>query len=173
MRKLGYYIVKIHSKLKSNNELINNYFRKGGCNIGKNCSIYSNLDLCEKHLLSIGDNVIISSDVLFVTHDAAYTKIGDKSKSLFGQIVIGNNCFIGERATIMYGCTISENIIVAAGAVVTKSFETPFTIIGGNPAKVISTWDNYSRNTIDKGMLLEETFDLKDKRLIKRKAYIG
>lgn len=127
--------------------------------------------MCEKHLLCIGDNVIISSDVLFVTHDAAYTKIGDKAKSLFGKIVIGDNCFVGERATIMYGCELTDNIIVAAGAVVTKSFSTPYTIIGGNPAKVIGTWDRYRDNSQDKGMLLRETFNLEDTRLIKRKEY--
>lgn len=171
MRHIGYYIVKARSKFKHNNEIICDYFRTGGAKIGEDCAIYSNLDLCEKHLLCIGDNVIISSDVLFVTHDAAYTKIGDKAKSLFGKIVIGDNCFVGERATIMYGCELTDNIIVAAGAVVTKSFSTPYTIIGGNPAKVIGTWDRYRDNSQDKGMLLRETFNLEDTRLIKRKEY--
>lgn len=115
--------------------------------------------------------MIISSEVIFVTHDAAYTKIGDKSKSLFGRIVIGDNCFIGERSTIMYGCELANNTIVAAGSVVTKSFSTPYTIIGGNPAKIIGTWDKYRENSLKKGMLLKETYNLEDSRFIKRKDY--
>lgn len=109
--------------------------------------------------------------MLFVTHDAAYTKIGEKSKSLFGKIVIGDNCFIGERSTIMYGCELANNIIVAAGSVVTKTFSTPYTIIGGNPAKIIGTWDRYCDNSINKGMYLRDTFNLDDARLVKRKEY--
>ncbi len=171
MRHFGYYVARIRSKLKNDNEIICDYFIRGGAKIGNNCAIYSNLDLCEKHLLSIGDDVIISSEVIFVTHDAAYTKIGDKSKSLFGRIVIGDNCFIGERSTIMYGCELANNTIVAAGSVVTKSFSTPYTIIGGNPAKIIGTWDKYRENSLKKGMLLKETYNLEDSRFIKRKDY--
>lgn len=43
----------------------------------------------------------------------------------------------------MYGVTLSDNIIVAAGSVVTKSFTDPYIIIGGNPARKIGTWEQY------------------------------
>lgn len=147
---------------------------KGGARIGVNCAISSNLDLCDKQLLSIGDNVIISSDVLFVTHDASYTILGDRTRSLFGKIKIGNNCFIGERSTIMYGVELADSIIVAAGSVVTKSFKQEGVIIGGNPAKVISTLNRFAEHSKNKGMLLSETFEAvknQDGRLIKRKNF--
>ena len=146
----------------------------GGAVIGKDCAISSNLDLCDKQMLKIGDNTIISSEVLFVTHDASITLFGDKTRSLFGKIEIGDNCFIGERATIMYGVKLTHNVIVASGSVVTKSFLTPNIIIGGNPAKIIGTWSDFETNSHGKGLLLSETYEAvanDDERLVKRKEY--
>ncbi len=62
---------------------------------------------------------------------------------MFGRIIIGDNCFIGQNVTLMYGVTLSNNVIVAAGSVVTKSFTDPYIIIGGNPARKIGTWEQY------------------------------
>ena len=44
----------------------------------------------------------------------------------------------GEKKIILPGVTIADNTVVAAGAVVTKSFPAG-SIIGGNPAKVIKS----------------------------------
>lgn len=53
-----------------------------------------------------------------------------------GPIVIGNNVWIGDRATILSGARIGNGAIIGAGAVVTGEVE-PFTIVGGSPAKPI------------------------------------
>lgn len=53
-----------------------------------------------------------------------------------GDTVIGNDVWIGRRATIMPGVRIGDGAIIAAESVVTKDVE-PYTIVGGNPAKVI------------------------------------
>lgn len=50
---------------------------------------------------------------------------------------IGKNCWIGGGAIILAGVTIGDDVIVGAGAVVTKSFGDGVTI-AGNPAKIIS-----------------------------------
>jgi len=55
-----------------------------------------------------------------------------------GEVRIGKNSWISSRATILPGVEIGEGCIVAAGAVVTKSFP-PYTIIGGVPGKKIGT----------------------------------
>lgn len=85
----------------------------------------------------------IGNDVDFVTHDNSINKISNETINLFGKIKIGDNCFIGERSTLLYGVTLADNIIVAAGSVVVDSFATERIIIGGNPARVISTWDRF------------------------------
>ena len=53
-----------------------------------------------------------------------------------GEIKIGDNCFIGARAIILPGVTLGNECVVAAGAVVTKSYPSG-SVLGGNPAKLI------------------------------------
>ncbi len=98
----------------------------------------------EPHLVSIGNNVKISSGVLFVTHDILFylindneeISLGNRRKMFVGEIKIGNNVMIGANSIILYNVTIGDNVVIAAGSVVTKDVESG-TIVGGNPAKVI------------------------------------
>lgn len=83
----------------------------------------------------------------FVTHDNSISKVLPNTTDLFGKITIGSNCFIGARSVIMYGVTIADNVIVAAGSVVTKSVSESNVIVAGNPAKIISTWDKFAEKS--------------------------
>ncbi len=51
-------------------------------------------------------------------------------------ITLGDNCWIGGMAVINPGVTLGNNVVVASGAVVTKSFGDNV-VLAGNPAKVI------------------------------------
>lgn len=53
-----------------------------------------------------------------------------------GNTVVGNDVWIGNNATIMPGVTIGDGAIVGTNAVVTKNVD-PYTIVAGNPARVI------------------------------------
>ena len=53
-----------------------------------------------------------------------------------GDTVIGNDVWLGYRATIMPGITIGDGAIISAKAVVTKDV-SPYTIVGGNPARIL------------------------------------
>jgi acetyltransferase-like isoleucine patch superfamily enzyme len=53
-------------------------------------------------------------------------------------IKIGNNCWVGSKATILDGVQIGDGCVIAAGAVVTKSFPNN-SIIAGVPAKIIKS----------------------------------
>ena len=55
-----------------------------------------------------------------------------------GEIVIGNNVWIGDKATILAGVHIGDNVIVAANAVVTKDVQSN-NVVAGVPAVVIKT----------------------------------
>lgn len=75
---------------------------------------------------------------------------------VFGKIVVKDWAYIGSGAHIMPGVTIGKGALVAAGAVVTKSVNDGM-VVGGNPARVISTVDDYiaknqQYNTNTKGM---------------------
>ena len=53
---------------------------------------------------------------------------------------IGKGCWIGEKAVILPGVTLGDKCIVAAGAVVNKSFP-PYTLLGGVPARALKKYD--------------------------------
>lgn len=58
-------------------------------------------------------------------------------------IIIGNNCWIGAGAIILPGVKLGDHVVVAAGAIVTRSFECN-QLVGGVPARVISSLPPYS-----------------------------
>lgn len=76
-------------------------------------------------------------------------------------VVIGNDVWIGARATLLEGINIGDGAVVAAGAVVTKNIP-PYAIVGGVPAKIIRY--RYDDETISK--LLEIKWWDKDQRWI-------
>lgn len=76
----------------------------------------------------------------------------DNSKHIYGNIEIGNYCWIGMNATILPDIKLGDFTIVAAGAVVTKSFEDGYCVIGGNPARILKNLEKekcvaYEMNT--------------------------
>lgn len=53
-----------------------------------------------------------------------------------GDTIIGNDVWLGTNSVIMPGVTIGNGAIIGAYSIVTKDVE-PYTIVGGNPAKII------------------------------------
>ena len=109
------------------------------CAIGHNCFIGGQGGVkIGKYTMIGGKTYIISSNHKFENLDIPYMLQGDNAEEIF----IGNNVWIGANCTILSGVTIGNNCIVAAGSVVTKSFQNNL-MIAGNPAKIIKTI-NYS-----------------------------
>lgn len=78
----------------------------------------------------VGEYSYIAFDARILTHDMI--------RGLYLHTYIGSNCFVGGRSLILPGVRIGDNCIVAAGSVVTRSV-SPFSMVAGNPAKVIRT----------------------------------
>lgn len=139
--KVKRYIYIIFNKNTMDLDL--KYYKSLGVKFGENMRAFSPLISAEPYLLKFGKNVTVSSEVRFLTHDNSPIKLFENATDTIGEINIGDNCFIGYRATILPGVEIGNNTIIAAGSVVTKSFTEGDIIIGGNPAKVISTTKEY------------------------------
>ena len=158
--KKSHLMAKIKSLLFKKYSMID-YYRKNGMKIGKNPRIFCDIYTPESYLIEIGDNVTISTQVQLVTHDARTAKVLPGTTDISGRIKIGNNCFIGARSVILYCCTLADSTIVAAASVVTKSFNEPGKVIGGNPARVLCDVkqfaDKYKEVAVNtKGMTWEE-----------------
>ena len=132
-----YYFFDEKKRKKYLDRLIEN-----GLNLGKNVEIIDTFFFDPSHcfLISIGDNCTICPNVRLIAHDASTKKILGYTK--IGKINIKQNCFIRDSAIILPGVTIGANSVIGAGAVVTKDVPSN-TIAAGNPAKVISSVEEY------------------------------
>lgn len=113
--------------------------RRLGMKVGEGCRFYSLNIAAEAELIEVGDNVIVSGEVMFITHDGAIFTALDQFPEVnghYGRIRIGSGSFLGMRAVIMPGVELGENCVVAAGAVVMDSFPGN-SVIAGNPASYV------------------------------------
>lgn len=121
-----------------------------GCKIGNNCfigpfvevqkdvvigdstKIQSHTFICE--LVSIGENCFIGHGVVFINDLFENGGPAQGNKSLWKSTFIGDNVSIGSNATIL-PVSICSNVVIGAGAVVTKDIVSPG-VYFGNPARL-------------------------------------
>ena len=125
------------------------YARYKGVTVGENCRILTSSFGSEPWMIFIGNKVTITSGVRLLTHDGASWLFNDEKgrRHLYRPIRIGNNVFIGSNAIVMPGVVIEDNVVVAAGSVVTKSVPSG-KIVGGNPAKIIGDFEHYRTKVV-------------------------
>jgi len=102
--------------------------------MGSHVAIDDAVNLYSVDRITIGTKVAISREAFICTasHDVSHLNRPLKT----APVTIQDGVWIGARAIILPGITIGEGAIVAAGAVVTKDVPS-FTIVAGNPAKVV------------------------------------
>ncbi|MCC7532431.1 MAG: N-acetyltransferase [Bacteroidia bacterium] len=99
--------------------------------IGARCKIQSHSFICE--LVSIGNDCFIGHGVMFINDTFVNGGPARGNKDLWKHTKIGNNVSIGSNATIL-PITICDNVVIGAGAVVTKNIFEPG-VYAGNPAR--------------------------------------
>lgn len=90
--------------------------------------------------VTIGESVMMGPEVVIYTqnhkHELSDIPFGRQGFESVKPVKIGNNVWIGRRVMFMAGSGCGNNVIVAAGSVVTKVFPSNV-VIGGSPAKII------------------------------------
>lgn len=104
-------------------------------NIGDRTKIQSHSFICE--LVDIGKDCFVGHGVMFINDLFANGGPAKGDKSLWKQTKIGDNVSIGSNATIL-PVTVCKNVVIGAGAVVTRDIKTPGIYVG-NPARLISS----------------------------------
>jgi virginiamycin A acetyltransferase len=115
--------------------------------------------------LKIGKFCMIASGVTFIMNGANHLSnaissfpfaifggdwsdaMDGKSYPAKGDTIIGNDVWIGYKATIMPGINIGDGAIIAANATVVKDVE-PYSVVGGNPARELKR--RFDEETIEK-----------------------
>lgn len=139
--------------------------RRNGITVGERCRIFCCISSTEPYLITIGNQVTISGNVHFITHDNGIIKVLEGRTDVVGPITVGDRCFIGMNSTLLPGVTLGENCIVGAGSVVTRSFP-PHTVLAGNPARAICTTEQYAAKYADRA------FDFSSMPPAQREAHI-
>jgi acetyltransferase-like isoleucine patch superfamily enzyme len=101
--------------------------------IGKRCRVQSHAFICE--LVTIGDDCFISHGAMFVNDLFSIGGPAKGRRDLWRSTRIGNRVSIGTHATIL-PVSICDDVVVGAGAVVTKDITKPG-IYAGNPARLL------------------------------------
>lgn len=137
-----------------------------GMRIGKRTAFHWRAAFYKPEKIVIGDNSIIGNDAfldgrsgLYIGnnvniggHVQIFTMEHDVHSSSFAAtgapVTIGDRAYVASRSTILPGVTVGEGAVVAAGAVVTKDV-SPYSIVGGVPAKKIGERSRDLSYTLD------------------------
>ena len=109
--------------------------------LGDNVSINHGSEIYGYGGLKVGDDVMISYNVMIFTDSRIYkskTKLKETKGRIKKEVLIGNDVWVGAGAIILPGVKICDHAIISAGAVVTKNVDE-WCIYGGNPAKKIGS----------------------------------
>jgi acetyltransferase-like isoleucine patch superfamily enzyme len=118
--------------------------------IGSGCAIGRRSTISARNQIILEADVLLAPSVLIMDHNRESSSlekpIDAPGAPGGGRIFIGRNCWLGIGAVIACGSgelSLGRNSVVGANAVVTCSFP-PFSVIAGNPAKLIKTYDQPS-----------------------------
>lgn len=136
--------IQSHSILGCWQEYGNQHFEPS-ISIGNHCCIgeYNHITACNR--IIIGDGLLTGRFVYIgdnahgeLNFEEAKVPPVKRHLTSKGEVVIGNNVWIGDKVTILAGVHIGDNVIVAANAVVTKDIPCNC-VVAGVPARIIKS----------------------------------
>lgn len=112
--------------------------------IGKNCDFGAFNHITCINEIVIGNGVLTGKWVTISDNNHGDTSIDnlhlrpkDRPVISKGKVIIGNNVFIGDKATVLSGVVIGEGSVIGANCVVAKNVP-PYSIVVGNPSKILN-----------------------------------
>lgn len=155
MQKIKRFVKRLFYSHRCDQETYIDFLRRGGAEIGERVRIFDPqttiIDATRPFMLKIGNDVQITSGVTILTHGYDWSVIKGAYGEVLGsagEVVIGNNCFIGMHTTILKGVHIGDNCIIGANSLVNKDIPDGY-VAAGNPAKLIMTVEEYRKKRID------------------------
>jgi len=119
-----------------------------GCRIGRRSSISA------RNQILLEENVLFAPQVLIMDHNHEFSDVDvpirDQGVTQGGRIIIEKNCWFGYGAVVLCNSgelTIGRNSVIGANSVVTRSFP-PNSVIVGNPAKLLRTFDSEEKQWV-------------------------
>ena len=145
-----------------------NSLKSKGAEIGHGVIIYEpksvSIDNTRPWLIKIGSYTKITHGCIILTHDYSLSTLRRKYGPWLGEgrvTSIGENCFLGINSIILMGSKIGNNVIVGAGSVVHGVIPDDV-VIGGNPARIICTLEEYyekrKKKTIDEAIACAQRY---------------
>jgi acetyltransferase-like isoleucine patch superfamily enzyme len=109
----------------------------------------------EPYLIEIGNDVTITQNVSFSTHDGGVGIFRKKYPGInvFGRIRIGNNVFIGSNTIFLSGVNIGDNVVIGSGSLVSKDIPSNVVAIG-RPAIPVKSIEDYEKQTLQKAVYI-------------------
>lgn len=112
--------------------------------IGNNCALGKRTIIGCANEVVLEDSVRVGPNVHFSDRGHKFDDVSIPMVPIIteskGPIYIGQETWIGSGAQIMSGVTIGKRCVIAAGAIVTKSFPD-YCVIAGNPAKIVKQYN--------------------------------
>lgn len=100
--------------------------------IGDNFIISSNSEIICKTRIEIGNDCLLSWDVLIMDSDMHKIFQNGKCVNRAKPIVIGNHIWIGCRSSVLKGVRIADNTVIASSSVITRSCEEGGCVVSSN-----------------------------------------